>query len=241
MGTNLRMTAHPTLVAPGPVVSSRAISTSETKVWIGGPTLGAHVLRVAWLSVLLGLTIEALLLAAAACFGKSPVARPVIADIVQKVSWSTLVCIGLALGTAATKSKVKVMGIAGLLSAPIAFHVARVLHKGMTQALAGASVAAAPTPLVLLTIIKAAQYATLGAVLARLGKREPAGVGTYALVGLLTGLVFGGSTIAVLARFAIKPLGPADFVARGINEVVFPVGCALVLHAAESIGRRLAK
>jgi hypothetical protein len=31
-----------------------------------------------------------------------------------------------------------------------------------------------------------------------------------------------------------------SLLARGINEVLFPVGCSLVLYASEAVGKRLA-
>ena len=39
------------------------------------------------------------------------------------------------------------------------------------------------------------------------------------------------------------PSAKADlpsFLSRGINEVLFPLGCSLVLYAADAIGKRLA-
>ena len=32
---------------------------------------------------------------------------------------------------------------------------------------------------------------------------------------------------------------PVDLAAKGINEVIFPVGCSLVLYVAEAMGKRL--
>jgi len=45
------------------------------------------------------------------------------ADLVKNVSWSVFVCVGLAVGTAVTQSRVPVMGFLGLISAPLAFGI----------------------------------------------------------------------------------------------------------------------
>lgn len=72
------------------------------RVEVSGGDLWKKVLRVAWLSVGLGIVLEILLLVLAAFTdtgGASP--KPFISDLAQKISWSFIVCIGLALGLAA--------------------------------------------------------------------------------------------------------------------------------------------
>jgi hypothetical protein len=88
-------------------------------------TLGQRLLHVAWMSIGLGVAMELILVLLAAGFGKSPAVEAVAADTVQKVSWSSLVCIGLAVGTTASKLRLPLMGLAGLLAAPFAFNTAR--------------------------------------------------------------------------------------------------------------------
>ena len=62
------------------------------------------LLRIAWASVLLGLVMEILILVAALLLGSRPGARAVLAETVQKVAWSTIVCFGLGIGTSAAKN-----------------------------------------------------------------------------------------------------------------------------------------
>jgi hypothetical protein len=59
--------------------------------------LGATLMRAAWLAILLGFVMEALLLLFAAGFGFLPGFESVVSDLAGKVTWSTLVCAGLAL------------------------------------------------------------------------------------------------------------------------------------------------
>lgn len=101
-------------------------------------------MRAAWLAILLGFAMEALLLLFAAGFGIVPGLGSTVSDLAGKVTWSTLVCAGLALGTAASKARAPLMGLLGLLAAPLAFHASRALQQGVAKTLeevaAGASI-----------------------------------------------------------------------------------------------------
>jgi hypothetical protein len=98
------------------------------------PKLGATLLRVAWLSILLGFVMESLKLLSAAGVGIFPgLNLAVVADLVGQISWSTIVCVGLAIGTAVSKFRASLMGFLGLLSATLAFGVSRSLHQGAAQ------------------------------------------------------------------------------------------------------------
>jgi len=78
----------------------------------------ATLLRVAWLAVLLGLLLQLALLLVAAGFGTFAGLRPLLAETCKTVSWSVLVCAGVALGRVASKSRLPVAGVTGLLAAP---------------------------------------------------------------------------------------------------------------------------
>ncbi|HEX5761356.1 MAG TPA: hypothetical protein VF121_19390 [Thermoanaerobaculia bacterium] len=223
--------AGPPPQAPGPAPAAPATAAGD---------LWRTVRRAAWLSIGLGMALEVLLLTLAAYAGtqgSSP--RPFVADLAQKVSWSFLVCVGLAFGVTAARARPAVMGLLGLVSAPVAFYAARALHEGVAGALGVAGAAAAgPSPL-LVAVLKAVEYGLLGAALGRLGKRDGAPVGTYAALGLATGLVFGGAILGLTAAAGAKS-DLVSLLARAIDEVLFPAGCSLVLYAADAIGKRLA-
>ena len=220
--------------APEPAPAAASVPASATS------DLMRTVLRVAWLSIGLGIALEVLVLTVAAYSGtqgSSP--KPFVADLAQKVSWSFLVCVGLAFGTAAGKARSAVMGFLGLVSAPIAFTAAKSLHKGVAAAMGLAGTAAAgPSPL-LIALLKAIEFGFLGAALGRLGKGARGSLGSYVALGLLTGLVFGGTILGVTVA-AVAKADLVSLLSRGINEVLFPLGCSLVLYAADAIGKRLA-
>ena len=187
------------------------------------------LLRIAWLSVLLGIVMEALLLTAALLMGAQPAARAVVADLVQKVAWSTIVCLGLGIGTSAAKTLPAMAGFFGLVMGPVGFLVARALHQGVAHALEIALGATTHPSAAVLALLKGVQYGGLGQGLAWVGKRFGGSAAAHVGTGLTAGVVFGGATLALMA-----PLPPTALVARGLNEILFPVGCSLVVYAASA-------
>src|SRR5919107_2299474 len=186
--------------------------------------LGSTLFRVAWLAILLGF-------------------RSVLADLIGKVSWSALVCAGLALGTGASKVRAPFMGLLGLLAAPLAFHVSRTLQQGVAKTL---EVAAAGAPvgsytLILLALLKAIEYGCLGVIIGWVGRRPWGGALAHVAVGLAVGILFGGAIVCFTYWTAPEPLAAADLFSRSANEILFPVGCSLVLYSATALGERVGR
>jgi hypothetical protein len=194
------------------------------------------LLRVAWLAILLGLLLQLAQLLVAIRLGTFAGARPLVAETVRNVGWSVLVCTGIALGRGASKGRVPLTGVAGLLAAPVALNVANVLQKSIAGALGVAGPAGGLAPLGVM-LVRAAEYGCLGLALGWIGQRAWAGTLEHLVLGLLTGLAFGAATLVLVARSAPGQLGVDAFVARGVNELLFPIGCALVAYAATVLGR----
>jgi hypothetical protein len=192
----------------------------------------ATLLRVAWLAIVLGLLLQLAVLLVAAGFGKDISPRPLLAETLKTVSWSLLVCVGVALGRVAAKGQVPLEGVTGLLAAPLALTAANTVQKGVAEAIDAAGVPAGPAPLWVLAI-KAAEYACLGLALNWVGRRAWHSALGHLAVGLMVGVVFGGLFLTVVVQTAPTPLSTPSLVARGLNELLFPVGCALVVFIAE--------
>lgn len=192
-------------------------------------------MTVAWLAILLGMAMEAVMLAVAAGFHSAQAPDPFLAELAQKVSWSFIVCVGLGIGSVLARAKPAAMGLMGLIAAPLAFNVSRVLHKSLAGAL-GMALLAGPAPFAV-AALKATQYALLGFALGHLGRRG-AGAWAHAGTGALAGVLFGLPVISL--TLAAAQSSPALLVARGLNELLFPLGCSLVIYAAEvfSLHRR---
>jgi hypothetical protein len=200
------------------------------------PDLGRTLLRVAWLAIALGLAMEALLLLLGSSFGELLGAKSIVADLAKNLSWSLFVCTGLAVGTAASQARAPAMGLMGLLAAPVAFEVSRVVHKGTLEALEISG--GGDTSPVLVAVIKGFEYGCLGLAVGWLGRRPWGGAAAHAAAGLAVGLVFGGA-IVVLTVPSGAQMSVADLVSRGVNEVLFPLGCSLVLYASVNLGERM--
>ena len=198
----------------------------------------ATLLRVAWLAILLGLLLQLAMLLVAAGFGKDISPRPVLAETFKTVSWSLLVCVGVALGRVAAKGRLPLEGVTGLLAAPLALTAANAVQKGVAEAVDAAGVPAGPAPLWVLAI-KAVEYGCLGLALEWVGRRAWGSALGHLAVGLLTGVVFGGVFLAVAVQSAPTPLSTPALLARGVNELLFPVGCALVVFIAEVLRTHL--
>lgn len=214
-------------------------ATTET---LAKPTasVARTVVNVAWMSILLGVGLELLLLLIAAGAGPLTKLQPFAADLVQKITWAAMVCVGLALGNSAAKLRPHLTGFMGLLSAPLGFAAAKALHKSTEKALglAGAAAAAAgPSPL-MLAGMKAAEYAVLGLIIGWLAKKE-FGLSPYLTAGLGVGIVFGGTILGMMDWYAVKPLTGPPLLSRAVNEFLFPIGCSVILFAADNLSKRL--
>jgi hypothetical protein len=198
----------------------------------------ATLLRVAWLAILLGLLLQLAVLLVAAGFGTAPSPGPLLADTLKTVSWSLLVCVGVALGRVAAKGRIPLEGVTGLLAAPLALTAANTVQKGVAEAVNAAGVPAGPAPLWVLAI-KAVEYACLGLALNWVGQRAWHSALGHLAVGLMVGAVFGGMFLTVVVQSAPTPLPAPSLVAKGLNELLFPVGCALVVFIAEVLRTHL--
>jgi hypothetical protein len=154
------------------------------------------------------------------------------------VSWSLLVCVGVALGRVAAKGRMPLEGVTGLLAAPLALTAANTVQKGVAEAVNAAGVPAGPAPLWVLAI-KAAEYACLGLALNWVGRRAWHSALGHLAVGLMIGVVFGGMFLTVVVQSAPTPLATPALLAKGLNELLFPVGCALVVFIAEVLRTHL--
>ncbi len=198
-----------------------------------------QIVRVAWMSIGLGIAFEIMLLVLAALSGTAGESgRPALADLAQKISWSFLVCVGLAFGTAARKIREVVMGGLGFLAAPLAFVAAKAIHKGLGQALGTIAPGAPFTFPLLIAGLKALEYGALGALLGYASQRNKS-LAFHATAGIATGLTFGVLLIWAGVRAQPGPVGAVDLASRGINEILFPLGCSLVIYASGAFGHRM--
>lgn len=185
---------------------------------------------VAFWSVVVGVVLELAILGLVALDNKLPDSARAIAQVASKVSWSGVVCFGISCGLAATSSRAQVMGFLGAVSGPIGFAIARSVHKGTLQAISNAPVVASPDLLspYLLAGIKAVEYGIFGLWLGRITQADPARFAQYLRAGAVIGVAF-ALLIVVLFKGADPQMSSIALGAKGVNELVFPIGCAFVL------------
>lgn len=193
------------------------------------------------MAIVLGLIIEAVILVIAASFNQVIAGKPVLADLVQKVSWSVIVCIGLALARGAARiaaaAEIVVVGAAGLLTAPLAFAVARSLHEGVQEALFIKVFQSGGGSPLLLALIKGVEYGVLGALLVWVGKQVWGKALAHAGAGFVVGVIFGAVLIAAMVAGTASPMPLGAMLSRALNEIINPIGCSITLYSAEILGR----
>jgi hypothetical protein len=205
------------------------------------PHFATTMLKAAWLSIGVGLIIEIAIVITGWLFGNSPAIKAVVSDGAGKVSWSVIVCTGLAAGTTASKVRGAMTGLLGLISAPMAFTAARAIQKTVAQALAAADPAAALPSVIAVSTVKGIEYALLGFIIVRIGTKTWGGLAGHVGVGLVTGVVFSAILVSLAVVFG-HPAPPTPKLALlAVNELLFPIGCSLVLYSAAAIGSRLAR
>lgn len=187
-----------------------------------------RVLKGAWLGVLLGLVLEALLLVVALWQDRLPDGVHIVAETIQKLSWSALICAALVAGQAAVRAGTSITGLIGLFAAPLAFLIARALHKATLEVL-GESVVTATQWLA--ASIKGVEYALLSLAITWLSKRDAAWK-PYVIAGALVGL-------ATYALTALVTSLPGDPLQRALVEVSHPIGCALAVRFSSQVNARL--
>ena len=189
------------------------------------------IVTIAWLAILLGFVMQALVLSARVSAGGQLPGIRFLADLVQGITWSVLVCFGVSMGTVLVKLRAALAGILAAICTPVAIGAANAGQKMMAASL-GAAGQPAAVSLVVIAAFKAVEYGVLGWLLGRMVEREVRGLTPFLLAGAATGLVFGG-TITALTWQAIAAGGAAPQLARivgvGVNELLFPIGCALVI------------
>jgi hypothetical protein len=186
---------------------------------------------VAMWSVILGVGIELLLIAVAAASSKAPDAAHAVAQVAQKVSWSFIVCAGIASGMALTGGLPRALGLLGFLSGPLGFIVAKSIHKSALQALSDAPVPADAVSPAIMAALRAVEYGVFGIWLGLILRNAPTSFVVYLRAAVVIGVVFG--TVFLIMFMKARPNATVlDLVPKALNELLFPIGCAGVLFVA---------
>jgi hypothetical protein len=192
-------------------------------------------LRVVALSLVLVTALEVLQVVAAAATGAIEEPGPFLVDLAQKVPWGVGVCTGIWLGLELGRGHLLVAAAGGLIAAPIASLLLRAVAEG-AHALAFVDAPAGPSPLSV-AAVKGVEYACLGLLLAWLARRPWAGAAHYAATGLAVAVPFGLALLTLAEGSGAVALGAGGVLAWAVDEVLFPIGCALIVFSADRARR----
>jgi hypothetical protein len=196
-----------------------------------------RLLRIAWLAILLGLGVEVLLIVVARAQGEPFDGARRAASAVRSVSWSSLVCVAIGWAQGALPLSAARTGIVGLFAAPLAVVAARAMHKEalvlLDRPASGASVLEPVFPLAL----RAVEYLLFGWWIARVAARTSSAK-AHVGVGATLGIAAAAAQYVQPIAGGGSPASIAAFVPTALNEIVFPVGCALVLYGSSTRSRK---
>lgn len=183
-----------------------------------------------WFAILLGLGLQILILFAKHAVGGNVPGAQLLIDMIGGVTWSLIVCGGVAVGTVAARSVSTAMGWLGLICAPLAFAAAKGVQRG-TAWINGQPMEQIGALVIETGMIKTIEYAALGYLLGRIIRTPASTVRNHAAIGLLFGLTFGWLLLALnLAHAGAASIPPPKAVGLMLNEFVFPLGCSLVIY-----------
>jgi len=194
--------------------------------------LAATLLRVAWMSIVLGLFVQATVMLVQATWPASWAS-----ELLGKITWSVFICTALAIASAASKAAPGMVGLMGLMAAPVSVAAARTVQKtvagGMSGAAAAAPIVVAPGPWEL-AILKGVQYAIFGWLICRAQRKGT--LKAHLAVSVPIGVAF--AVYIVCRAWATTPpdmLKPLGLIARGVGDASATVGCSVVLWAAVAL------
>ena len=190
------------------------------------------IFTAAWMAILLGLLVQIGVFSAKVGAGAKLPAIQLLVDISSGIAWSVIVCSGVAIGIVAAKSVPQLMGLLGLICAPVAFAAAKGTQRGVAW-VAGQPMDQINALTYQIAAAKALEYAALGFVLGTIIRTPKSTVTNHTFIGLAFGLMFAALMVWLNVQGMPNgaPLPPPRLWATIVNELIFPIGCSLVIFA----------
>lgn len=198
-----------------------------------------RIARIAVLSVLLGLLVQAAILAVVLWGGGERGAA--LASAAGGVAWAVLVCLGVGVATVLARGRALLSGVVSMAVAPASLAVAKGAQK-MIGGWLGAAQAEPVLTLGTVSLLRGVEYGLLGWLLGRIVASGQERAGPYVRAGALVGGLFGGAITLLTwwtATAGGAPFSPVRLATTVVNEMVFPLGCALVIFGGLEVGRSL--
>ena len=188
--------------------------------------LGHQTLEVLVLNLVLVALLETLQMAGTIASGGHYLPAMAFQDLLYKLPWAMALCFALWLAIMVGRARPLVVGLMGLFIAPLASLAAHSLAIG-AENFAFAAKGTQTLPPLVAAGVKGIEYACFGVLIAWLRTRRWAHARHHACAGLCIGLIFGGCLLVLTAT--TQRLTPVLLIGWLVNQLLFPVGCALVL------------
>jgi hypothetical protein len=201
--------------------------TSRVAVWKS--RWKALLWQVGWSSLILGLTLNILILLVQVSLGAALETPKVASDLVKTLTWSLLVCLGLAIGRSVVKPRTAIMIVLGLIAAPIATLISRSLSHGFKKAIDAVGSLDSSSLLLPFLLFRAIEYSVLSGCLGWAIRKS---LWVHLAIGAAIGAIFGGFWLYFLIHIQPSPLSTLTLISLALNELLFPIGCAAVLKLA---------
>jgi hypothetical protein len=229
---NRSRAAHHTRSALPGVSRTKARSTApRARARARSAIVGHDILWVVVASVVLSAMLELAQVSLNAALGGAVEPAAIAVDTIRKLSWGIFVCVALWLGIVLGGARPHLVAVVGLVAAPSASLFAHF----MAIAAQGFASASGPLSPYAVAGLRGIEYAVLALVLLRLPTRSARAQLYYAIGALMVGLAFGGLLLALTSRLAANPLPPSALIVAAVNELLFPVGCALIMFRASRV------
>jgi hypothetical protein len=195
-----------------------------------GERLFRTIFAAAWMAIVLGLFVQLGVFGAKLGAGANVPGLQLVVDIASGVAWSVIVCGGVAIGTVAARSAPAMMGLLGLVCAPLAFAAAKGAQRGVAWML-GQPMEQITTLTYQIGGAKTVEYAVLGFVLGTIIRTPKSTLTNHAIIGAGFGAVFTGVILWLMSNAAAGAgLPVARIAATTANEFIFPLGCSMVIY-----------
>jgi hypothetical protein len=195
------------------------------------------VFTAAWMAILLGLIVQLAVFAAKLGAGAQVPGLVLMVDIASGIAWAFIVCAGVAIGTVAAKNAPQMMGLLGLVCAPLAFAAAKGAQRGVAWMLGQPMEQIGPLTYQI-GATKTLEYALLGYVLGMVIRTPRSTLSNHALIGAGFGVLFSAIILGLNMAAAAAALPPPRIAGTIANEFIFPMGCSMVIYLVAKLSDR---
>jgi hypothetical protein len=207
----------------------------------GGVVANKRLALISVLAIALGFAMQGLILATKLASGGPFPGVLFLGHLAQGVTWPFFVCSRVGIGISPSKARAVMAGLISMIFAPIAVAAAKSSQKVMTG-LIGAADQPAVLSLATISVLRAIQYGILGWLLATLARKGVERPLPYFAAGSAVVVFLGGAIAALTYHTAVTnglTPGLPKIASSIVNEVLAPIGCAMVIYFGLVVGRNL--